>query len=116
MQTLRKPLAPVNVTGEFVEARAEDLLHDCAILEIRDEDKGGSSWYWAGLVQTGGHIVGIKLCKWGEGWQERPRHLVTIDEGEMAACDCGDGTFRPDRPGGCRHIAALRQALPALLF
>ena len=26
-------------------------------------------------------------------------------------CDCPDATFRPDRPGGCKHVNALRSAL-----
>lgn len=30
---------------------------------------------------------------------------------EEWACDCGDGTYRPHRPGGCRHRAALFAAL-----
>lgn len=26
-------------------------------------------------------------------------------------CSCPDSTYRPNRPGGCRHAAALRQAM-----
>jgi hypothetical protein len=26
-------------------------------------------------------------------------------------CDCPDATYRPNRPGGCKHAVALRQAL-----
>jgi hypothetical protein len=29
-------------------------------------------------------------------------------------CDCPDTTFHPERPGGCKHVAALRAALAAL--
>jgi hypothetical protein len=29
-------------------------------------------------------------------------------------CDCPDATFRPERPGGCKHVRALRAALAAL--
>jgi hypothetical protein len=28
-------------------------------------------------------------------------------------CDCPDATFHPERPGGCKHVAALRAALRA---
>jgi hypothetical protein len=28
-------------------------------------------------------------------------------------CDCPDATFHPERPGGCKHVAALRAALKA---
>jgi hypothetical protein len=27
--------------------------------------------------------------------------------------DCPDATFHPERPGGCKHVAALRAALKA---
>ena len=30
---------------------------------------------------------------------------------ERWSCDCPDATFHPERPGGCKHIAALRAAL-----
>ena len=26
-------------------------------------------------------------------------------------CDCGDGTFRSERPGGCKHVHAVRALL-----
>jgi hypothetical protein len=29
-------------------------------------------------------------------------------------CDCPDATFHPERPGGCKHVSALRAALAAL--
>ena len=29
-------------------------------------------------------------------------------------CDCPDATFHPERPGGCKHVNALRAALAAL--
>ncbi len=29
-------------------------------------------------------------------------------------CNCPDMTFRPDRPGGCKHVKALRAALAQL--
>src|SRR5262245_42311987 len=25
-------------------------------------------------------------------------------------CDCPDATFHPERPGGCKHVSALRAA------
>lgn len=30
------------------------------------------------------------------------------------SCDCPDGTYRPERPGGCRHIVAVREAVASL--
>jgi hypothetical protein len=29
-------------------------------------------------------------------------------------CDCPDATYHPERPGGCKHVAALRTALAIL--
>jgi hypothetical protein len=29
-------------------------------------------------------------------------------------CDCPDAIFHPERPGGCKHVAALKAALRAL--
>jgi hypothetical protein len=29
-------------------------------------------------------------------------------------CDCPDATFRPERPGGCKHVRALREAIAEL--
>lgn len=27
------------------------------------------------------------------------------------SCDCPDGTYRPNRPGGCKHVRALQTLL-----
>jgi hypothetical protein len=32
---------------------------------------------------------------------------------ERWTCDCPDATFHPERPGGCKHVVALRAALKA---
>jgi hypothetical protein len=39
-------------------------------------------------------------------------HHLDADEG--LRCDCEDATFHPERPGGCRHQAALRAALATI--
>jgi hypothetical protein len=31
-----------------------------------------------------------------------------------STCDCPDVTFHPERPGGCKHVAAVRAALAQL--
>jgi hypothetical protein len=33
---------------------------------------------------------------------------------DLSGCDCPDHTFHPERPGGCKHMQALRAALAAL--
>jgi hypothetical protein len=33
---------------------------------------------------------------------------------DLSGCDCPDHCFHPERPGGCKHMAALGAALAAL--
>jgi hypothetical protein len=33
---------------------------------------------------------------------------------DLSGCDCPDATYHPERPGGCKHAAAVRAALAAL--
>ena len=58
-------------------------------------------------VQACPPSAGYRLRKFGSGKQ----HDLPAD---LSACSCGDRTHRPERPGGCRHMAALRQALPTV--
>ena len=53
--------------------------------------------------QTG--IVGYHLVK-----SDGTTYDVCTSE-EDWTCDCPDATFHPERPGGCKHVAALRAAL-----
>src|SRR5262245_66693325 len=38
-------------------------------------------------------------------------HIDTQTRWGQWQCDCPDATYRGERPGGCKHVAALRQAL-----
>ena len=102
----RKPLEPVTVRARFFGgATAKDLADGCAILSIRDGD--GESSYWCEAVYDGESFIGYRLRKFGTGQQyDLPP--------DLSNCDCGDRTHRPERPGGCRHMAALPQALPTV--
>ena len=103
----RKPLEPVSVTGRFSEGVTPDQLpQGSAILEIQDAK--GEAFYWCEAVGRHGRVLGVWLQKFGTG----ARHYVHLD-GEVC-CTCEDSTYRPDRPGGCRHVVALGQALPEL--
>lgn len=33
---------------------------------------------------------------------------------DLGSCDCPDGTYRSERPHGCKHAVALREALRAI--
>ncbi len=102
----REPLRPVTVRARFGDGTtAEDLAAGRAILVVRDGD--GESSYWCEAHFAGEKCVGYRLRKFGSGRQ----YDLPAD---LSACSCGDRTHRPDRPGGCKHMAALRQALPAV--
>jgi hypothetical protein len=110
----RKPLPPVNVTGHFEPGDlSHDLLHGHAILTITDASKPEAereAFYWATAVLGDGHLVALDLQKFGRKYGE-DHHRVRL---EPLGCDCEDATFRPDRPGGCRHVNAVRQAMVEL--
>jgi hypothetical protein len=56
--------------------------------------------------QDGGRLLGYRL--------EKPDGTAYDLPADLSSCDCPDGTFHPERPGGCRHQKALRAALAAL--
>ena len=59
------------------------------------EDLAGGGWRLYRLAEGGGlKVYTIEA----DGW----------------TCDCPDAVYRPGRPGGCRHVAALGAALAAL--
>ena len=102
----RQPLPPVPVTGSFVGGApsAHDLLHGVAVLEVlRPED---SDYYWCQVVADAGEVIGYQLRHFGTG-------EVYFLPADCTDCDCPDRTYRPERPGGCKHMAGLRQALDA---
>jgi hypothetical protein len=106
----RKPLEPVAAVGRLLAGhgqRLPELIEGNAILEI--ETEGRLESYWCGLIldPADGHISGVKLQKFATG--EKYNLPATLDD-----CDCPDGTYRPERPLGCRHQVALRQALLAV--
>jgi hypothetical protein len=98
----RKAPEPVSVRARFAGgATTEDLADGTAVLSIRDGD--GETSYWCEALLTGGY----RLHKFGAG----RRYDLPAD---LSGCTCGDRTHRPERPGGCKHMAALRQALPSV--
>ncbi len=101
----RKPLAPVQVTGAFVAPPTdEDLLIGAAVLEIDDGKELASYWLQANTDR--GNVVGWSLRRFGSA-------EVYDLPASLDSCDCPDGLYRSERPGGCRHQVAVRQALAA---
>ncbi len=102
------------VEGSFDPAtRLPRLMAGSAILFITDVRTGELAMYYAKGVADNNRLVAIRLTKAGDDSPEPHEHQVTL-AGAKAACDCQDATYRPDRPGGCRHLNALTQALGRL--
>ena len=106
----RKPLEAVQVTARFVGgATRQDVLDGSAVLSILsgDETDRDENAYWCLALYDGDRCTGFRLAKFRTGERyDLPR--------DLSSCDCADHTYRPERPGGCRHMAALRQALPTV--
>src|SRR5262249_6024226 len=67
-----------------------------------------------GILATNGTPYVVLRLSSGAGFRLEKTDRTTYDvntEKETWTCDCPDATFHPERPGGCKHIAALRAAL-----
>ena len=105
-----KPLQPVNVRAVFVGgATRDDVIAGQAVLSIvtGDDSDRDEKPYWIKALFDGERCVGFSLTTFGTG----EGHILSRD---LRSCTCGDALYRPNRPGGCRHQAALRQALPTV--
>src|SRR5262249_15905058 len=54
--------------------------------------------------------VGFRLLKAGTGTM----YDVCMTGPHGRTCDCPDATYNPERPGGCKHVQAVRAALRVL--
>ncbi len=57
-------------------------------------------------LYDGDALVGHRLLKADGAMYDLPA--------DLSGCDCPDHCHHPERPGGCKHMAALRAALAAL--
>ena len=110
----RKPLLPVNVqatlTGSADPADLPDeLAAGAAILRIVSGDATDSDTrlYWTRILFDHGKPFAVQLIRFGAHEQ----YAVNLD---TETCDCPDATYQPDRPGGCKHVVALRQTLSTI--
>ncbi|HEX5270533.1 MAG TPA: hypothetical protein VFW33_08615 [Gemmataceae bacterium] len=98
------------MTGRFVgPTTRQDVLDGAAVLSIisGDDTDRDETAYWCLALFTGDVCTGFRLTKFASGEvYDLPRSLD--------GCDCPDRTYKPERPGGCKHMAALRQALPTV--
>ena len=106
----RKPLLPVQVTAYFVGgATRQDVIDNAAVLvhHWSVTATGDEKAYWTQAMFDGERCLGFRLTAFASGeMYDLPR--------DLSGCDCPDQTYKSERPGGCRHMAALRQALPTV--
>jgi hypothetical protein len=106
----RQPQKPVHVTGRFVGGTSrDDVINGSAVLSIVSGDATDSDEtpYWCKAVFDSDRCTGFRLTKFGGGEvYDLPR--------DLSSCNCPDRQWKPYRPGGCKHMAALKQALPTV--
>jgi hypothetical protein len=110
----------VDVTGAWVPGSGPaGLLYGTAALSITDNRAGEETLYWCESVHDGGELVGLRLTPFCRDHVIDETAAVPHRAGQRyyvhlrgnVSCDCADATYRPDRPGGCKHVNAVRQAL-----
>src|SRR5262245_59553236 len=107
----KSPLNPVTVTGRFLQKpiccceivpggkpgvlSIDGTPYLCSFLGELPPAPAEPVVYGYAITKHDGTVYHIDTnTRWGQ-WQ----------------CDCADATYRGERPGGCKHVAALRQAL-----
>ena len=95
----RKPVKPVSGTCSWLSK--PNRHHQGGVLEIN-----GTAYTVDAIFDDEDRLIGHRLCKADGG-------MYDIDRA-TGRCDCPDATFRPDRPGGCKHSKALQAALRAV--
>jgi hypothetical protein len=103
----QKPLEPVQLLRVECQAGIADLIAGHAVLAISvgDPTDSNNTVYWVRAdVDYRGKITGFQLQQFGTG----VRYELDAD---LTSCSCPDATYREERPGGCKHRRALREAL-----
>jgi hypothetical protein len=106
----QKPLEPISLLRVECRAGIEDVILGRAVLVIvtGDESDSDTASYWLRADEgRHGHIVSWEITKFGSVEAYRL-------PADCSSCDCGDHSFREERPGGCRHMVAMRQAVVQL--
>ncbi len=105
MSALAK-LVPARVTASHVRYNAS---LDAGTLDIVSADGRPETYLLAAVRDAGGRTLGLRLLKLSDGAEH---HVDLTSPGW--AYDCPDALYRSGSPGGCRHVAALRQAAATL--
>jgi hypothetical protein len=114
MHSLTRPAprvkpATVPATGTLRWAlQPTDTHPGCLVITSLDRRTGKpvSTAYLVSSVLDNGRLIGWTLKKTDGTAYDLPA--------DLSSCDCPDACFRPERPGGCRHMKALAAGLKAL--
>ena len=94
----RKPLTEAHGTCQWIEPAKNgnrQLIVNGVLYELEDLQGRGYRLY---RLKDGAVVAYDIDTRTPHGW----------------TCDCPDATYRPDRPGGCKHVRALQAALAVL--
>ena len=107
MATLTDPRNPIKTRKATRPARGmcrwiarPNAHHEGGVLAIN------GTAYEVLPVYDGAALAGYRLLKADGAMYDLPA--------DLSGCDCPDHTFHPERPGGCKHMGAMRAALAAL--
>jgi hypothetical protein len=103
-------LEPVQLLRVECTAGIADLIAGHAVLAVSvgDDTDSTTRVYWLRAdVDYRGKITGFELSQFGTG----VKYELPAD---LASCSCPDHVHREERPGGCNHMRALREALLAI--
>jgi hypothetical protein len=104
----RKPLAPVNPSW-FWRRRP---VWPCLLLPAG----------YLGLLEIDGQVYGVlplgEYPSYGFRLTKADGTVYDVDTSAPWGwqCDCADATYRPERPGGCKHAGGLRRDIEALFL
>lgn len=84
---------PAHGTARWVSRFDRTGLASIAINEVA---------YTVMVLRDGGRLIGFRLRK-----DDATTYDVLEGGPNGLRCDCPDATYHPERPGGCKHVAAL---------
>lgn len=110
----RKPLTAAHGSARWLCGPPTKNTLDGSVLVITPAGKAGQFYKVETIRDAAGRRVGYRLTK-VDGEAETTTYDIdctfSLNDPRHWGCDCPDGTFREDRPGGCKHIAGLVAAL-----
>lgn len=102
-------LAPATGRCKWLETR----WFSSPVLRVTADTKAGPVTDLYAVDETSTGFVMTKLTADAK-FAEAKVYYVTTTWGDGWHCDCPDAANRPERQGACKHVRALRVALPTM--